>query len=202
MCSNVVLRAVYHRKKKSKRFHVSGMFFCFYFSEAPEVLSIHFQNHSEPVHTLHGKNYTLICEIPNIAPVKNLIVNWYKEIKSDGRNNSSDIRKMVHEERFLKYTTKTPQSVFSTINIHANKSENGVQYWCEAELTLGAHGSRKMKSSTLSITVHCKFCSDEGKLIEGSLILIKGFGPNDQWSHHSHTSCSNLLIGWTSCILH
>lgn len=75
---------------------------------------------------------------------------------------------MVHEERFINNTAETPQNVSSRISIHANKSENGVQYWCEAELMLGAHGSRKIKSPTLSITVHCKFCSEE-KLLEGSL---------------------------------
>lgn len=96
-------------------------------------------------------------------------MSWYKEIKSDGKNNSSDIRKMVHEERFLTDTTNSPQNVSSTIRIHANKSENGVLYWCEAELMLGAHGSRKMQSPTLSITVHCKFCLVEEKPIEASL---------------------------------
>ncbi|KAG5279268.1 hypothetical protein AALO_G00075920 [Alosa alosa] len=117
--------------------------------KSPEVLSIRYQNHSQPV-IVDGNNYILVCEILNIAPVKNLVVNWYKEIKSNEKNSSS----MVYEEQFSENTNKRPQNVSSTILINANKSENGVQYWCEATLRLGPHGPQEVKSPALTVHVH------------------------------------------------
>ncbi|XP_065110139.1 vascular cell adhesion protein 1-like [Paramisgurnus dabryanus] len=92
---------------------------------------------------IEGSQYQLQCDIVNVAPVKNLIVKWFKgetEVKSETFNN----------------TMKTPVNETSTLEITANRSDNGTQYRCEAELNLGAKGPQpppKMTSKSIQITV-------------------------------------------------
>ncbi|XP_062388823.1 vascular cell adhesion protein 1-like isoform X2 [Sardina pilchardus] len=134
-------KATFEHKNCQRNFNITLF-------KSPEVLSIRYQNHSQPV--VDGNDYTLVCEILNIAPVKNLVVNWYKEMQTNEKNRSS----MVHEEQFSENTNKRPQNVSSTILINANKSENGVQYWCKATLRLGPLKPQEVKSSAFTVNVH------------------------------------------------
>ena len=80
----------------------------------------------------------------------------------------------MKNETFPDNSIKTPQNVSSTLLIRATKSENGAQYWCEARLKLGDHDT-SATSQPLSVTVYCKFCSDEGNELKvHSVILAKG----------------------------
>lgn len=109
--------------------------------KSPKDLSISFQNHSGPV--VKNKNYTLLCEIQDVAPVENLVVTWYKK----GLNDS------LRMETFQN-TIMTPQNVFSTIIINATKAENGAQYWCEAKLEVGEQAPKPVKSKPFDVTVY------------------------------------------------
>ncbi|XP_031427934.1 hemicentin-1-like [Clupea harengus] len=111
--------------------------------KTPKDLSIRFQNHSGPL--IKDKQYTLLCEIQNVAPIKNLVVNWYKKEINSSRS--------VKNETFPDNSIKTPQNVSSTLLIRATKSENGAQYWCEARLKLGDHDT-SATSQPLSVTVY------------------------------------------------
>ncbi|XP_016131380.1 hemicentin-1-like isoform X1 [Sinocyclocheilus grahami] len=105
-------------------------------------ISISFVNHSGPV--IVGKQYELQCFIQNVDPSKSVVVRWYKL----SQTNSTD-------------TTKTPVRSTSKLQISPNKTDDGAQYWCEAE---GTQNYRTMSSEHLSITVHYKPIINEIKL--------------------------------------
>uniref|UniRef100_A0A671QFZ0 Ig-like domain-containing protein n=1 Tax=Sinocyclocheilus anshuiensis TaxID=1608454 RepID=A0A671QFZ0_9TELE len=105
-------------------------------------ISISFVNHSGPV--IVGKQYELQCFIQNVDPSKSVVVRWYKL----SQTNSTD-------------TTKTPVSSTSKLHISPDKTDDGAQYWCEAE---GTQHYPTMSSEHLSITVHYKPIINEIKL--------------------------------------
>ncbi|XP_016371729.1 hemicentin-1-like isoform X2 [Sinocyclocheilus rhinocerous] len=105
-------------------------------------ISISFVNHSGPV--IVGKQYELQCFIQNVDPSKSVVVRWYKL----SQTNSTD-------------TTKTPVSSTSKLQLSPNKTDDGAQYWCEAE---GTQHYPTMSSEHLSITVHYKPIINEIKL--------------------------------------
>uniref|UniRef100_A0A4W6CJT5 Ig-like domain-containing protein n=1 Tax=Lates calcarifer TaxID=8187 RepID=A0A4W6CJT5_LATCA len=76
-------------------------------TEPPDNVSISFRDHSGPL--LEGHQYTLQCEVHNVAPVENLIVTFYRG------------------------QTALVTEIF-TLNINTRKEDDGVQYWCEARL--------------------------------------------------------------------
>ncbi|XP_060753224.1 hemicentin-2-like [Tachysurus vachellii] len=98
-------------------------------------------------HTMtEGSQYNLICEVLNVAPVYLLTVSWYKGGVLIKQENFS------HENE-----TKNPVNKTVTLQISPNRTDDGVQYSCEAELKLGPEGPQpppKMKSDFLNITVH------------------------------------------------
>ncbi|XP_072560758.1 vascular cell adhesion protein 1-like [Paramormyrops kingsleyae] len=109
----------------------------------PDSVSVSSVNSTDSM--VEGSQYQLKCEIQNIAPVQNLTVKWYK----------GDT--LVHEDRDYVIEDKKPVSVSSTLLITANRTDDKVQYTCEAELDLGPEGPQPplaVKSTPLSITVH------------------------------------------------
>ncbi|XP_056890853.1 cell adhesion molecule 3-like [Takifugu flavidus] len=88
----------------------------------PDRVLVSFGHGSELL--LEGESYLLECLVKNIAPLKHLIVTFYKgpEALAQMYFNSS---------REPKPVTKT-----SILNITASKEDDGAQYWCDARLNL------------------------------------------------------------------
>nr|XP_055044791.1 hemicentin-1-like [Misgurnus anguillicaudatus] len=110
-----------------------------------------------------GSQYELQCDIMNVAP-RNLTVKWFKG------------ETVVHNETFNN-TIKIPGNVTSTLQITANRSDDGVQYRCEAELQLGADGPQpppKVTSEPLNITVYFKPAINGTKL-PSTVSVIRGY---------------------------
>ncbi|KAF4073719.1 hypothetical protein AMELA_G00246540 [Ameiurus melas] len=115
------------------------------FYKSPDKVSISTLRHAEPM--IEGKNYTLQCEVQNVAPVQLLTVNWYKGqrfVKND----------TIFETKDLKIIT---ESTFNTtLTISPSRNDNKEQYRCETVLKLGPQSTRNVKSEPLNITVHYK----------------------------------------------
>nr|XP_055045393.1 cell adhesion molecule 1-like isoform X2 [Misgurnus anguillicaudatus] len=127
--------------------------------KTPDSVSINTENHRGPI--TEGSQYELQCDIVNVAPVKNLTVKWFKgetKVKTETFND----------------TIKTPVNKTSKLQITANRSDDGVQYRCEAELELGADGPQpppKVTSNSFQITVQYS-----PKHINGNVIITKTDG--------------------------
>ncbi|KAA0705418.1 hypothetical protein E1301_Tti009717 [Triplophysa tibetana] len=93
--------------------------------KTPDSVSINTADHTGPM--TEGSTYKLQCDVVNVAPVQNLIVKWYKG------------ETLMHNETFTD-PIKTPVNKTSMLQITPDRSHDGVQYRCEAELELGAEG--------------------------------------------------------------
>ncbi|KAK1878186.1 Cx9C motif-containing protein 4 [Dissostichus eleginoides] len=94
--------------------------------KTPDSVSIRPVNHSGPM--VEGKEYQLLCEVQNIAPVQYLTLRWYK-----GQTE-------VYNHSFAELTSSSPVQVSSILMVTPTKAENGAQYRCVAELELGPEG--------------------------------------------------------------
>ncbi|KAL6457338.1 hypothetical protein MHYP_G00343010 [Metynnis hypsauchen] len=109
--------------------------------KVPDNVSIRL-NHTGQV--TEGTTYELLCDIKNIAPLKNLAVIWYK--------GKAAIHIILARE-----TDTTPRDKLAKLLISPNRSDNGAQYSCEAQLQLGAGGPQPppaKKSEPLSVNVY------------------------------------------------
>ncbi|XP_034045069.1 intercellular adhesion molecule 2-like [Thalassophryne amazonica] len=112
--------------------------------QLPDDVSIRFVNHSGEM--LEGQQYTLQCTVPNVAPVNNLTVTFYR-----GHEELEQIQP--------KRNQKTPVTETFTLNINTTKEDDGVQYWCEAKLQLGPDGPQHppvASSKIINAVVHYK----------------------------------------------
>uniref|UniRef100_A0A672IYQ6 Ig-like domain-containing protein n=1 Tax=Salarias fasciatus TaxID=181472 RepID=A0A672IYQ6_SALFA len=71
---------------------------------------------------VEGQQYKINCYIANVAPRKNLSVNWYK-------GNT-----IFQIDRFRE-ASLSPDDISSEISITAHRNDSGADLWCEAKLT-------------------------------------------------------------------
>ncbi|KAK9978070.1 hypothetical protein ABG768_019839 [Culter alburnus] len=115
-------------------------------------ISISTVNHTGPM--MERNQYELQCDVLNVAPVQYLTVKWYKGQTLVNQTNFTD-------------TIKTPVNKTDTLTIHPDRSDDGVQYKCEAELKLRTEGPRpppKLLTDHLNITVFFEPIINETKL--------------------------------------
>ncbi len=96
---------------------------------------------------MEGEQYELRCDVHNVAPVQYLTVKWYKG------------QTLLDQTTFTD-TSETPVNETATVLIRPDRADDGAQYWCEAELDLGAEGPQPHptnSSEPLNIEVYCKF---------------------------------------------
>lgn len=99
---------------------------------------------------VEGKEYQLLCEVQNIAPVQFLTLRWYR-----GQTE-------VYKHSFSDLTSSSPVQVSSTLVITPTKAENDAEYKCVAELELGPEGPQPppaVASEPLTASVYCKIWS-------------------------------------------
>ncbi|XP_051904245.1 uncharacterized protein LOC127589225 isoform X4 [Hippocampus zosterae] len=93
---------------------------------------------------LAGNNYSLVCDIVNVAPVHKLTVRWLRGNKivktvSFSDRSSDDINMTLH-------------NISDSFTISASGDENGQIYTCQAELNLEP-GDVFLLNSSMNITV-------------------------------------------------
>ncbi|KAF5908824.1 hemicentin-1-like isoform X1, partial [Clarias magur] len=107
----------------------------------PDKVSLSTLGHANPM--IEGNNYTLRCDVQNVAPIQLLTVNWYK-----GQN-------LVKTATFKK--AENPTNASTTIKIVPNRNDTNTTYRCEAVLKLeSGEIPFKEQSVPLNITVHYK----------------------------------------------
>lgn len=125
--------------------------------KTPDSVSIKQVNHTGPM--VEGKEYQLLCEVQNIAPVQYLTLRWYR-----GQTE-------VYNHSFADLTSSSPVQVSSILVITPTKAENGAEYKCVAELELGPEGPQPpptVASELLTSSVYFPptFLSPETEVLE------------------------------------
>ncbi|KAM9494026.1 cell adhesion molecule 4-like [Clarias gariepinus] len=155
----------------------------------PDTTSISLENHTGYV--IEGKNYTLKCDIKNVAPVQYLKVMWYKH------------QSLMKSTSFTN-TSIEPLNSSDNLMIRPSRNDNGAVYWCEAQLELGPDGPQpplSTKSNLLLISVHYKpMFSNNTETIEKKkknivLNCTAQANPSPTYSwDESHSSNSSISI--------
>ncbi|AWP19116.1 putative cell adhesion molecule 3-like [Scophthalmus maximus] len=125
--------------------------------KTPDSVSIRPVNHTGPM--VEGKEYQLLCEVQNIAPVQYLTLRWYRE------------KTEVYNHSFSDLTSSSPVQVSSILLVTPTKAENGAQYRCVAELELGPEGPQPpptVASEPLNASVYFPptFLSPEPEVVD------------------------------------
>ncbi|XP_061605913.1 uncharacterized protein icam3 [Phyllopteryx taeniolatus] len=94
--------------------------------KSPDSVTIKVVNHTGPM--VAGKEYQLLCEVQNVAPVQYLNLKWYKE------------RREVYNRSFIDLNSPSPVQVSSILLVTPSEADDGAQYSCVAELELGPEG--------------------------------------------------------------
>ncbi|KAM7419676.1 hypothetical protein PAMA_016659 [Pampus argenteus] len=110
--------------------------------QPPKYVGFSFLNHTGPMFA--GHRYSLLCVVEEVAPIENLTVTFYRGQTVLDRKTPSN-------------PEKTPVTTAFTVNIIPIEDDDGAQYWCEAELQLGAEGPQPppvVASEKLTATVY------------------------------------------------
>ncbi|KAM7419672.1 hypothetical protein PAMA_016659 [Pampus argenteus] len=111
--------------------------------QPPKYVGFSFLNQNEPT-MFAGHVYSLECVVQEVAPIENLTVIFYRG-------------QTVLDRKTLFNTEKTPVTTAFTADIKPSEDDDGAQYWCEAELQLGAEGPQPppaVASEKLTATVY------------------------------------------------
>lgn len=102
---------------------------------------------------VEGEEYNITCEIPKIAPVQNLTVQWWY---NGDRIIESDVLEII-EPNNLK-NTKQPVKLLFTFPFTPTRNDSSARFRCEAQMDLSPVGPHlNVSSQELTITVVCKF---------------------------------------------
>ncbi|XP_047199831.1 hemicentin-1 [Hippoglossus stenolepis] len=128
--------------------------------KTPDRVSIRPVNHTGPM--VEGKEYQLLCEVQNVAPVQYLTLRWYR-----GQSE-------VYNHTYSDLTSSSPVQVSSILVVTPTRAENGAQYRCVAELELGPEGPQPpptVASEPLNASVYFPptFLSPEPEVLELTL---------------------------------
>ncbi|XP_053275379.1 intercellular adhesion molecule 1 isoform X1 [Pleuronectes platessa] len=113
--------------------------------KTPDLVSVSFLNHSGPL--FESRNYTLQCEVQNVAPIRSVHVTFFRGQTELGQKLS-----------LSKPQEKPVTEVFS-LGISTTKEDHGAQYWCQVKLELGPDGPQTppmVASKNVTATVHYK----------------------------------------------
>uniref|UniRef100_A0A3Q0RRN4 Ig-like domain-containing protein n=1 Tax=Amphilophus citrinellus TaxID=61819 RepID=A0A3Q0RRN4_AMPCI len=111
----------------------------------PEKIQISSSNGSNGQMT-EGKEYDIICEIPNIAPVQNLTVKWYKGDR------------IIKSDTFENTTFKHSVNASPRLSFKPSRQDSGARFRCEAQMDLRPVGPHfNVSSKEYNITVFCKY---------------------------------------------
>lgn len=108
--------------------------------------SVSMSHLSQMVPMVEGQTYRMQCDIVNVAPVRNLSVNWHKG------------NKVFYTQTFDE-SHQTPVNMTSVYNLTAHRDDNGAQIWCEAKLKFEptAPNPPAIQSNSHEMNVQCKF---------------------------------------------
>uniref|UniRef100_A0A7N6BI74 Ig-like domain-containing protein n=1 Tax=Anabas testudineus TaxID=64144 RepID=A0A7N6BI74_ANATE len=106
--------------------------------KTPDSVSVSASS-DEPL--VEGREFSLTCDIINVAPKRNLIVKWYRD------------HEKVHTEMFKNDTSELPNNVTSTWKMIPKKSYNGTKFTCKAELDLGPKGPEPVPTFSINLFI-------------------------------------------------
>ncbi|KAK0135005.1 Vascular cell adhesion protein 1 [Merluccius polli] len=115
--------------------------------------------------------YRLQCDIPNVAPVRNLIVRWYQDGHPMADKGTLYLTGRPHEK--LDFYISTPVNVSSNISVSFGRNQSRVQFTCEAELDLGTHSLSNM-SHSLNFSIQHKPSINSTKL-QPKIPVFRGY---------------------------
>lgn len=116
---------------------------------------------------VEGKEYQLLCDVQNIAPVQYLTLRWYRGPTE------------VYNHSFSDLTSSSPVQVSSILVVTPTRAEHGAQYRCVAVLELGPEGPQPpptVTSEPLNASVYCKWQS-----CSTNVIKCTGVGERVSW---------------------
>lgn len=109
----------------------------------PEMADSVSMSQSQMGTMVEGKTYRMQCDIANVAPGKNLFVDWHIGDK------------IVYTQSYDKESSQFPVNLSSVFNLTAKGGYDGAKIWCEAKLNIGK--SRPMPSASHKMTVLREF---------------------------------------------
>lgn len=115
----------------------------FFYTEMPDSVSM--SQRSQMVHVVEGQEYSMQCDIVNVAPASRLSVHWHK-----GNN-------ILNTTSFIE-SSLSPVNKSSVMGLIAHRNDNGTQIWCEAELKFEPTGPNlpAIHSAPHEVIVLCK----------------------------------------------
>ncbi|CAL8303333.1 unnamed protein product [Merluccius merluccius] len=116
--------------------------------------------------------YHLQCDIPNVAPVRNLTVRWYQDGHPMADKGSLYLTGRPHE--MLDFDISTPVNVSSNISVSFGRNQSRVQFTCEAELNLGQTDSLSNMSHSLNFSIQHKPSINSTKL-QPKIPVFRGY---------------------------
>ncbi|KAK1877054.1 Hemicentin-1 [Dissostichus eleginoides] len=109
---------------------------------------------------VEDKEFQLQCDITNVAPAGNLVVQWYRGNKTLPKGSLRVSGCLPENDTNCDINAvRSPLNVSSTISVTLDRNDKSAEFRCEAILDLGAEGPKpppNMMSSPLNITVYYK----------------------------------------------